>query len=142
MNRTTMLALLMVVALLLTGGTVLAKSIECTGGPCNGTKKADHLIGTEGDDEINGRGGGDVIIGDPVDGAGDDLLRGGGGNDTISDPFAGTDVDTAFGGKGNDLVNVRERDTSVDIVDCGPGTDTVVADPSDEITNCEIVNPN
>jgi Ca2+-binding RTX toxin-like protein len=152
MNRTTIVALAVVaVALLLASGVVVAKNITCTGGLCTGTKKADRLIGTEGDDEINGRGGGDVIIGDPVDGEGDDTLNGGGGNDLLSDPFDGIDVDTMFGGKGNDVINVRERLSGVggaDVIDCGPGEDTVVVDvnagnSSDQIAaNCEIINPN
>jgi Ca2+-binding RTX toxin-like protein len=146
MNQRVILMLgVLAAAVLLTGGAVLARNIDCTGGLCTGTKKSDNLVGTAGDDEIVGRGGGDTLIGDPVNSTGDDLLRGGGGNDTISDPFDGADVDTVFGGKGNDVINVREGASGgddPDVVDCGPGTDTVVVDPTDTRLNCEILNPN
>ena len=157
MNPTTKLKMkwnvilaLLTATLLLTSGVVLAKSIDCTGGPCVGTQKPDQLIGTEGDDEIVGRGGKDIIIGDPAEGWGDDLIRGGDGDDSITDNFAGEDVDTIFAGKGDDVINVRERragDFGADVIDCGPGKDTVIIDvavfeASDTISsNCEIVNP-
>src|SRR5215208_2502301 len=114
MNRMTMLALLVAMALLLVSGVVLARIIDCTGGLCTGTRKADNIVGTTGDDEINGRRGFDTLIGDPS----------GGGEDDITDNFPGNDVDTIFGGNGNDTINVREgaafSDTP-DVVDCGPG---------------------
>ncbi len=144
MNRTTMLVFLVAMALLLAGGAVLARQIDCTGGLCVGTKKADSLVGTAGDDEIVGRAGNDTLIGDPDNSTGDDLLRGGGGKDSISDPFDGNDVDTVFGGNGNDTINVREGaafSDAPDVVDCGPGTDTVIVDPGDSRLNCEILNP-
>jgi Ca2+-binding RTX toxin-like protein len=145
MNQRVILMLgVLAAAVLLTGGVVLARNIDCPGGLCTGTKKADSLVGTAGDDEIVGRGGGDTLIGDPANSTGDDLLRGGGGNDSISDPFDGADVDTVFGGKGNDVINVREGASGGDdgdFVDCGPGTDTVVVDAIDTRLNCEIFNP-
>jgi Ca2+-binding RTX toxin-like protein len=148
MNRTTMLALLMMaVVLLLASGVVLAKDFSCDPTierPCVGTKKGDSIVGTAGDDEINGRGGNDTLIGDPIGSTGDDLISGGGGNDGISDPFEGNDVDTIFGGKGDDTINVREGaafSDNPDIVDCGPGIDAVVVDPGDTRLNCEILNP-
>jgi Ca2+-binding RTX toxin-like protein len=74
--------------------------------------------------------------------AANDTIRGGGGGDIINDQLGqGSDVDTIFGGKGNDKIAVQEGDSSVDGVDCGPGTDTIIADPNDHLTNCEIVNP-
>jgi Ca2+-binding RTX toxin-like protein len=144
-NRTTMLALLILAALLLTGGTVLAKSIECTGGPCIGTKRGDSIFGVAGTDQIDGRGGGDDIFGDPRSGsAGNDTIHGGGGGDKITDSGdAGSneDIDHIFAEKGDDVINVREGDDSVDVVHCGGGRDSIFADPSDELTSCEIVNP-
>jgi Ca2+-binding RTX toxin-like protein len=147
MTRNVILALIVVTALLLAGGVVLAKNFSCatpTDNPCVGTKKGDSIIGTAADDEINGRGGNDTIAGDPFISSGDDLIRGGGGNDRISDPFLGNDVDTIFGGKGDDTINVQEGaafSDSPDVVDCGPGTDTVFVDPTDTRLNCEILNP-
>jgi Ca2+-binding RTX toxin-like protein len=147
MTRNVILALIVVTALLLASGVVLAKNFSCgppTDGPCVGTKKGDSIVGTAGDDEINGRGGNDTLIGDPIGSTGDDLISGGGGNDGISDPFEGNDVDTIFGGKGDDTINVREGaafSDNPDIVDCGPGIDAVVVDPGDTRLNCEILNP-
>ncbi|HEX5991006.1 MAG TPA: hypothetical protein VFY70_00435 [Thermomicrobiales bacterium] len=141
MNRTTIVALLVVaVALLLGSGVVLAKNITCTGGPCVGTKKADIMIGSAGTDQIKGRGGADGINGFN----GDDTIDGGGGNDSIGDQLGTVpDVDHITGGKGNDIIDVREGDVNdtPDQVDCGPGTDTVFVDATDTRLNCEILNP-
>jgi Ca2+-binding RTX toxin-like protein len=126
--------------LLLAGGVVLAKTIECTGGPCVGTKRADTFTGSGVADQITGRSGNDLID----SGEGDDEVHGGGGNDQISDNVLVSDVDTIFGGKGNDIIDVREGAAggdNPDFVDCGPGTDTVFADPTDTRLNCEILNP-
>jgi len=140
MNRKTIVALAVVpMVLLLAAGVVLAKSIDCTGGPCVGTKKADTFRGSGGADQIFGRGGSDSID----SGEGDDEVRGGGGNDTLIDNLPVRDVDTIFGGKGNDSIDVREfrPDDEPDFVDCGPGIDTVFVDPTDIRLNCEILNP-
>ena len=65
MNRTTIVALLVVtVALLLAGGTVLAKNITCTGGKCVGTRKADNMQGKFDNDTIFCRRGNDRIVED------------------------------------------------------------------------------
>jgi Ca2+-binding RTX toxin-like protein len=141
MKRITILALAVVtVGLLLAGGAVLAKDIECTGGPCVGTKRADTFTGSGVADQITGRAGNDVIF----SGEGDDEVRGGRGADELvdNDPFR--DVDTILGGKGNDIIDVREGTAggdNPDVVDCGPGTDTVFVDPTDTRLNCEILNP-
>ena len=140
MNRKTIVALTVVaLALLLAGGVVMARSITCTGGPCNGTKRADQITGSVVVDTINGRGGGDTIEG----GNGNDTINGGGGNDTIDDFGNVPDVDTITGGKGNDTIDVREGDPNdaQDKVDCGPGTDTIFFDATDLRINCEIFNP-
>ena len=125
-------------ALLLTGGVVLAKNINCTGGKCVGTKKADIITGSFGDDTIFGRGGNDRI----VDDLGTTEIHGGSGNDEIID--VNRSVATIFGEKGDDSINVREgnADFDPDFVDCGPGIDTVFVDPTDTRLNCEILNPN
>ena len=141
MNRQTIAAFMVVaVALLLMGGVVMAKAITCSGGTCNGTKRADQMTGSVVADTINGRGGGDTIDG----GNGNDTINGGGGNDTIVDIGVVPDVDIITGGNGNDVIDVREGDPTdaQDKVDCGPGTDTVFFDATDQRLNCEIFNPN
>jgi Ca2+-binding RTX toxin-like protein len=142
-NRTKVGALLVVaMALLLAGGVVLAKSVSCTAGvTCNGSKKADTITGSVGDDTINGRGGADTIDGN----FGTDTINGGGGADNIVDNHDTiADADTIFGGNGDDVIDVREGDTNhkADFVDCGPGIDTVFFDANDTRLNCEIFNPN
>jgi Ca2+-binding RTX toxin-like protein len=141
MKRNVILALaVVVVALSMVGGVVLAKSITCTGGPCNGTKRADTITGSVVADTINGRAGGDTIDG----GNGSDTISGGGGSDTITDIGVVPDIDIITGGKGNDTIDVREGDVNdaPDQVDCGPGTDTVFFDATDTRLNCEVFNPN
>ena len=163
MNRTTVLAPVALMTLLLAGGSALASSgpspsdvatsaakheVFCgLGEPiCRGTKRADAIQGTAGQDDIVGRTGDDLILDDPVTSAGarndNDTVLGGGGNDVI-DAQEGTvpDTDTIFAGKGNDIVFVQENDGTFDSVDCGPGTDTVFADDNDLLTNCERINP-
>ena len=141
MHRTTLVALAVVaMTLLLVGGVVLAKSITCTGGTCNGTKKADTITGSVVADTINGRGGADTIDG----GNGNDTINGGGGNDRITDIGVVPDVDIITGGNGDDIIDVREGalNDAPDKVDCGPGIDTVFVDANDTRLNCEIFNPN
>jgi Ca2+-binding RTX toxin-like protein len=158
MKRNVILALVVMTALLLAGGAVLAKSITCTGGECLGTRGADTIAGSPGNDQIRGGAGRDVIDGN----IGDDVIRGEGGNDTINggngnDTIKGgrgadtlldndpnvPDIDIINGGDGNDTIDVREGDPNdaQDKVDCGPGTDTVFIDSTDLRANCEIFNP-
>ena len=145
MKRTTILALMVVMAaLLLAGGAAYAKIIQCTGGKCVGTERLDLMRGTTGADEILGRGGNDQISGDKGDNdpAGDDVIRGGAGADVIvDDDGLNGDSDQLFGGKGNDTLNVLEDDITVDFVDCGPGFDLVFADGEDFVKQdtCEDV---
>ena len=142
MNRQTIATLVVVVvALLLAGGVVLAKEISCTGGVCLGTNKADIITGSTGTDQIKGRDGGDTINDDI---GGSDTIRGGNGSDTITDIGVVPDVDHIFGGKGNDVIDVQEGaalNDNPDTVECGPGTDTVFVDANDTRLDCEILNP-
>src|SRR5438477_12740352 len=116
MNRTTMGALVLVaIMLLLAGGVVLAKNIDCSGGSCVGTKRGDGINGTTGDFMY-------------FRGDGDDTIYSGGGDDYIWDFNGGGDVDRDIRGKGNDTINVKDGD-NLDEVDCGPGKDEVFADP-------------
>jgi Ca2+-binding RTX toxin-like protein len=138
-KRTIALPLLLA-ALLLAGGAVLAEDIVCPG-TCAGSEQADVIVGQNEDKQIAGRGGNDTIFGDLTVDGGNDLLRGAGG-DEINDSFTSTDTDTVFGGKGNDTIDVRDGSEGKDVVDCGPGKDTVFFDPGvDRIKNCEVKNP-
>ncbi len=56
------------------------------------------IVGTAGDDILNGTAAADIIYGQ----LGDDEIDGGGGNDTI---FGGGDRDTLNGGVGNDILS-------------------------------------
>lgn len=72
----------------------------------NGTRRADDLVGTSGDDLIMGFRGSDRI----TDGAGDDMAFGASGNDTF---FLGQGADYLHGGSGGGdtvIVDTRELD--------------------------------
>ena len=83
------------------------------------TKKADRLLGTYGDDVINGLAGGDRIDGRE----GNDRLTGGPGKDQI------------LGGPGDDRINAK--DGAADVVTCGAGKDRAVVDRKDRVSGCE-----
>ncbi len=79
----------------------------------NGTNRADVICGLGGNDVIEGRGGGDVILGGPgrdvLSGTkGNDVLKGGPGRDTLygddgNDTLRGGDLkDRLFGNRGSD----------------------------------------
>lgn len=115
----------------------------------------DLLLGTDGNDVLDGGGGGDWLIG--LDGA--DTLDGGTGGDVII-PGTGTDMVTA--GDGNDFVEAANvvdeaalrasasgsedifdvdfaydlpKDSDArDVIDLGDGNDTVVAGTHDTVT--------
>ena len=59
-----LLVIVIATALALGAGAAFAAYINCTGGPCVGTKRVDSIVGTIGHDEISGRGGNDSITGD------------------------------------------------------------------------------
>jgi len=71
------------------------------------TEEGDVILGTDGDDVINGLGGNDIICGE-------------GGNDTIN---AGIGRDTVFGGSGADFILA------------GPGRDTVWSQGGDDFVS-------
>ena len=73
--------------------------------------------------------GADRIVGNALG----NRLLGGGGNDSIA---GGPAEDRIEGGEGDDTID--SRDGRYDSIDCGPGTDTLLADPVDGATNCEI----
>jgi hypothetical protein len=96
---------------------------------CNGLIAT--IVGTTGDDVINGTNGNDVIVGlggnDVINGGnGDDLICGGGGNDTVN---GGNGNDTLVGGFGNDTLNGNNGNDSLD---GGGNNDTLVGNSGDD----------
>lgn len=98
-----------------------------------GTSGDDVICGLDGDDNIKGKGGHDTIHGD----AGDDEIRGGAGNDSIyggpgddeiyghsghDDIFGGGGADLIFGNKGNDTIKGHSAN---DMLRGGKGHDKV-----------------
>ena len=115
---------------LLTGcETVVAIAAEpdndtTTANTIRGTRHADRLVGTAGDDSMFGRGGGDRMYGlagdDYVDGdQGNDRLHGGDGSDIIAGRKGN---DTIWGGSGNDRIT---GDRGRDRIFGGGGHDTI-----------------
>ena len=88
-----------------------------------GTEKADVISAGPGDDTIYGGLGNDIICG----GAGDDLIHGGRGNDWLD---GDADTDRVFGDLGDDHVGGGPGDQ--DEVSGGLGIDTVNGGPGNE----------
>jgi predicted extracellular nuclease len=90
----------------------------------NGTNGNDVIVGLGGNDTINGGNGNDVICGN----AGNDTLRGSNGNDTLLGSFGDDLLD---GGNGNDTLSGGDGTDSLlgqngnDILDGGNGNDTL-----------------
>lgn len=97
-----------------------------TGEVFQGTKRADRLVGTRGNDVFYARGGNDTIVGR----GGRDVVFGGSGNDRI---VGGAGADRLFGGAGRDrIVGGRGSDllvggTGRDLLLGGSGNDTLLA---------------
>ena len=107
---------LVLVLLLVFGGTALARTID-------GTDRSELLVGTVRADALNGRGG-------------SDRLNGLGGTDFLS---GGTGRDRLDAGPGSDRI-VVQYDGSRDTVLCGSGLDVVNADLLDAVAaDCELV---
>jgi len=112
-------------------------------GPCElyltGTRKADHLKGSDSGETINARAGKDRVraLG------GDDCVRGKGGADRLKgnqgdDKLSGgAGRDRLNGGPGRDILKSRGRGR--DVVHCGPGKDKAVVGPRDRVRGCEKV---
>ena len=91
-----------------------------------GTEKSDVIVGGPGDDKIYGGLGNDTICGGP----GDDLIHGGRGNDWIE---GGAGTDRVFGDLGDDHLSggAGNRDEvsgglGIDTVNGGPGNEDLV----------------
>jgi uncharacterized repeat protein (TIGR01451 family) len=92
--------------------TTTAQGPDCT---VVGTWGDDGLNGTPGNDVMCGLGGNDIANA----GAGDDILLGGGGNDTL---VGGSGTDLLSGGPGNDNLSGGRGG---DYLSGGPGNDTL-----------------
>ena len=117
--------LLLGVMALAPGSSASAAAPQCQGRPAT-------LVGTLGDDILQGTPGPDVIVGL----AGDDRIFGANGNDVIC---GGLDNDFALGGRGDDrLIGGLARDGLVgsagsDVVLGGAGRDTLVGGRGDDV---------
>ena len=85
------------------------------------------IVGTTGDDVIDGTEGNDVIVSrdgdDWIDGlAGDDVICADDGNDVVD---GGVGTDQIFGGNGADTIDGGENN---DVLDGGPGDDTLIGE--------------
>jgi Ca2+-binding RTX toxin-like protein len=121
-----------------------------------GTDHDDVIIGSDGDDRIDGFGGNDVICGGPgrdrIDaGHGDDVVRGDTDDDRV-DGGPGFDTvvgdagyDTVIGGGGHDFlvggtgddVMISSDDDWADKLDGGEDFDSCFFGAGDELANCE-----
>ena len=125
MRRTVVLMASMALTVLLASGVALAlNTIRCDGGKCNGTPKADKMMGTGGRDIIYGLKGDDALFGRP----GRDDLYGFEGGDIA---YGGAGSDKLFGGDGRDDLNGEADSDSLnggdswDYLDGGGGNDSV-----------------
>lgn len=132
----------MTAALLLAAVQVPHAAAETTCGgltaTIEGTEGDDDLLGTtgpdviaalEGNDTIVGRGGRDVIC----DGAGHDSIDAGSGNDVL---LQGEGYDVVEGGNGSDLVSYIEHEFRV-VVNLGDKRGEVYGDSPDELYEIE-----
>ena len=119
--RRTPIPLLVAAAVILIAGVAYARTIDCPGGECEGTNRADAMNGSPGDDKMLALDGADILYGLL---GGMDMLKGKGGGDRI------------FGGEGNGKVKGGH---GKDRVDGGAGNDLVRG--QDVLKGCEIKRP-
>lgn len=79
--------------------------VVCSGGNCAGSIASELILGTAGDDMIDGKNGLDCVVGgdgnDQLNGGNDDdVLIGGSGDDTL-DGGPKKDMDICYGGSGS-----------------------------------------
>lgn len=157
MKRTALLTIMTGVLLAMMASAAWAinyNQVRCSGNPCNGTDRADKIIGTAKNDVIGARSGNDRVVAR----AGNDEAKGGPGNDTIygkagadtlwgapgNDFLSGaTGDDTLYGGPGDDKLRGHGGDDTIyaagdtsnrDYVNCGPGdADTAYVDTNDTV---------
>jgi Ca2+-binding RTX toxin-like protein len=105
----------------------------------NGTPGPDLMVGRSGNDELRGLEGRDVICGGP----GRDIVRGGPGADNLAGD-AGRDVIIAGRGRdtmdGGDDLDVMYGEGGVDVIRGGPGDDACFGGAgADTIAGCRVV---
>lgn len=89
----------------------------------DGTSGDDVIVGLDGNDTIDGKGGNDTICG----GDGDDIISGNGGSDTI---FGDAGNDELFGNDGTDEIH---GGTGIDYIEGGLGADTIFGDDGNDV---------
>ena len=126
-------------------GVAWARTFTCDPGsteqnPCEGTRRADTIFGTDGSDYILAKRGNDVVRAF----GGNDEIHGGDGADTISGRSGNDDL---YGEGGEDLIRGGSGNDAIDTVDgegdqvwCGAGDDDfALVDDIDQINDdgCE-----
>ena len=107
------------------GGTIAILDDYTYGGPlvANPYPENENLVGTGGNDFIDGGDGNDYIAGL----GGDDSLFGGAGADSI---YGGSGIDHLYGGEGNDQIF---GDDGLDYLDGGNGEDKLYGGRGDDV---------
>lgn len=107
-----------------------------------GTSGVDCILGLGGDDDLYGKGGNDVVVG----GSGNDYIHGGGGadslygndgNDTLDGASGG---DSLYGGAGDDSLVGRN---GIDLLDGGEGNDFLEGSGGDTLLggpDCDVLD--
>jgi hypothetical protein len=118
MKRRGVLLLTSIVVMVVVGaGVALAANINCNGGNCLGTNRADNITGSNspdtitaasGNDTVNARGGADQVYGDGANdtlnlGGGADYGEGGRGSNTVNGQGGNDDVSNVVDGDANDF---------------------------------------
>ena len=147
MRRSALLLVIMALALFVASGVALAKTINCNGGLCFGTKNPDSIFGTNRHDTVFARAGGDFVSGrggaDDLNGEyGNDRIFGGWGDDWVK---GGRHDDMVKGDLGNDRLTggsgdnvIRAGDGMRDLIVCGDNSwNLIYFDPRlDRFSNC------
>jgi Ca2+-binding RTX toxin-like protein len=129
------------------GGMALAATINCNGGRCVGTNRADSIFGSNRHDAIFAKKGADFVAGrespDNLNGQdGDDGVFGGLADDRVK---GGRGADTVKGALGNDWISggsghntIRAGDGMRDLIVCGDNSrNRIFFDPRlDRFRNC------
>ena len=124
-----------------------------------GSPGNDVIVGTDGDERVNGRGGRDLICTGP----GDDVLKGGGRADKLNGQgdedivIGGNGNDKHVGGPGSDTIRANtgspsardvakgsDGDDNIEVLDGaandravgGPGANNCAFDPGDRVSGC------